>query len=215
MSDSHDNPKRFKAPNRILILGVLGIVIIGGLLTTQIIRAEGNILPNVTVGGIAVGNMSPEKARAQLESALRALNLTGIEFIYEDRRISLKASSSTSATEDSIIVYDIDQMVETAFLAGNAEGRAGFVMANLQALFSSIILPAEVKVNRVALLTLLKEEFSELEHEPKNAEVHVMTNTDGTYRIVIDSETVGTSLNYSAVVASLKRLSFSNKQAPL
>lgn len=202
MSDTHHKPKKFKAPNRLVLLGVSGLVIVGGLLTYQIVRAEGRILPNVSVGGIAVGNLSPEQAREKLERALQALNLTGVEFIYEDRSLAFKANEKSAApASQSVITYDIDAMVNDAYLAGNEdEGRAGFIVANIQALFSSIILPAEFEVDEGGMKGLLRERFGDLEHEPVSATVRVVEGDDGAADIGITPETVGTAFDYDEAV---------------
>lgn len=197
MSDTRRTTRRFKTPNRFLLLGVSVFAAVGGLLAYQIVRAEGRIIPNVTVGGISVGNMSPEKARVRLEEALRAVNLAGVEFIYEDKSVSLTASDVKAASaQRSVITYDIDVMVNNAFLAGESKGRAGFIMANLQALFSSIMLPAKFDVDRDALSTLLAEKFGGLERDAKDADVHITPDGKGGYRVLIESETIGTALDY-------------------
>lgn len=201
MSDTHHNTRKFKAPNRLVLLGVSGIVMVGGLLTYQIVRAEGRILPNVTIGGISVGNLSPEKAKERLENGLSAVNLTGIEFIHEDRSIALKANVKSAApSSQSIVTYDIDAMVDAAFLTGTAENRTGFIVANLQALFSSIVLPVRVEVDEDALRSILKDTFGNLEREAEDAGVRVTEGAEG-LDVTITPETIGTELDYDAAIA--------------
>lgn len=201
MSDTPHKPKRFKAPNRLVLLGVSGLVIVGGLITWQAVRAEGRILPNVSVGGISVGNLSPDEARGRLEEALAAMNLTGVEFIHEDRSLALKANAASAApSSQSVITYDIDAMVNEAFLAGTDEGgKTGFIVANIQALFSSILLPAKVEVDENAMRELLKERFGDLERASVPADVRVITE-DGEPSVDIVPETVGRSFDYDDAI---------------
>lgn len=217
MSKPNNILKSQTAPNRILLLGVFGLVVIGGLLTYQIVRAEGRILPNVYVGGVNIGNRTPEQAREVLEEQLRVLNITGLEFVFEDRSVSIKANEASAApAEQSLITYDLDAIVEEAFLAGNKDGRSGFIAANIQALFSRIDIPTGHATDEAAIREIVKEKFRDLEKnaapasvaikkvrrytpsEDEDAETSVASDT---YRVDVTPETIGASFDYDKAVA--------------
>ncbi len=169
MSDS--TKKRLTgSPRHLILAGVFCLLLLSGLLAVQIARADGRILPNVSVGGVDVGGLAPNEAKARLEDALRALNVAGLEFRYGDRTLTVKANEKGAASpSESPVTYDIDGMVEAAFAFGHDAGTLSLLKANVRALFADVRQPALVIVDTKALHDLLVLRFGELEQPAKNA----------------------------------------------
>lgn len=175
MSDPRPHKRRLpKPPILLLLVGVFCLVSLGVAVAVQIVRAEGRILRNVSVGGVDVGGLTPEEAREALRTALRALNIAGVSFGYENRALTVKASETSAAPpSQSPITYDIDAMAEEAFAFGHGPDASGFLKANLQALFVPIDLPVRLTVDRGALRDLLVLRFGSLEKPARDAELRI------------------------------------------
>lgn len=211
--------KHLKAPGRHVLLGVFSLAVLGALFAWQIVRAEGRVMRNVMVGGIDVGGLTQEEARSRLSDALRALNVSGIEFGHGQKSQRIAASEKSAApAEQSLITYDLDAMVEEAFLAGSGGGRAGFIAANLHSFFAPTELPVRVAVNEEGLRALLRETFAENEQEARNADIVVeevrrfdpasgsageaAARTEVRVRVI--PETTGVTYGYDAAIAAAK-----------
>lgn len=175
MSEFRTHKRRFpKPPLLLLFVGVFCLVALGVAVAVQMVRAEGRILPNVSVGGVDVGGLTPAEAREALRTALRVLNIAGVSFSYENRTLTVKANETSAAPpSQSPITYDIDAMAEEAFAFGHGSDTGSFLKANLQALFVPIDLPVKLIVDRGALRDLLVLRFGSLEKPARDAELQI------------------------------------------
>lgn len=163
-----------KSHRRLILTGVFCLLILAGLLAVQAVRAEGRILPNVSVGGINVGKLAPEEAAEKLRTALRALNVGGIAFSYRDRSLTVRAEEAGAATPSQAPVsYDIDEMVRRAYAFGHSDGWLELMKANALSLFSRVDLSTKVAVDKNGLREILRLRFGGLEQLPKDAEVKI------------------------------------------
>ena len=166
--------KSKKTPGRLILVGVFCLAVLGGLLAVQAVRAEGRILPNVSVGGINVGKLTPEEAEEKLRTVLRALNVAGVTFSYRDRSLTVRAEETgAAAPSQSPVTYDIGGMVGQAFAFGHSDGPFELMKANLVSLFSEVDLPARITVDKNGLRDLLRLRFGGLEQLPKDAEIKI------------------------------------------
>lgn len=162
------------SPAHVVLAGVLCFVILSGLVAVQVVRADGRILPNVSIGGVKVGGLTPEEARGRLEDAMRALNVGGVQFRHGDRILTVRASDKSAAPPSQApITYDLQGMVEDAFTFGHDEGPAALLKANLQALFTEVRRPVIVSVDKAALRSLMDLRFGALERPAKDAGIAV------------------------------------------
>lgn len=175
----HNLKKIVSSPKHVILAGVLCLIFVSGLVAVQVVRADGRILPNVTIGGVSVGGLTPAEARIRLEEALRAVNVGGVQFRYQDRTLTVRANDKTSAPPSQApVTYDLDGMVRDAFSFGHDEGPAELIKANLQAFFTDVRRPVSVTVDKKALRDLMNLRFGALERPAKDAEI-VVTRLEG------------------------------------
>ena len=162
------------SPKHAVLAGVFCLMLISGLVAVQIARADGRILPNVSIGGVDIGGLTPTEAKARLENALRAVNIAGVQFRYQDRTLTVRANDKSAATPmQSPFTYDLDGMVEAAFAFGHDEGTASLIKSNVRALFAEVRQPVQLTVDAKALDTLLTLRFGEFEKPARDAELFV------------------------------------------
>jgi vancomycin resistance protein YoaR len=165
------------APKLILLVGVFCILLATGILAYQVIRTDGRILPNVSIGAIDVGGLKPAEAEARLRSALRVLNISGVGFTYEDRAFSIQATEAREPSDQALIAYDIQGMTEAAFSYGHGGNVLSLARANIQALTSQVMLPVKVDVDHAGLKDLLTAKFNSYEREYRDADFDVQATT--------------------------------------
>ncbi len=200
------------SPRHLVLAGVFCLVLISGLVAVQVVRADGRILPNVTIGGVDVGGLTPAEARGRLENTLRALNVAGLQFRYQDRSLTVRANDASVATpSQSPVTYDIDGMVNTAFAFGHDDGAANLIKANVHALFADVRQPAQITIDTKALHDLLVLRFGELEQPAKDAALVVnradvpvndaTSTTRVAWSVFVAPESTGVTFNYDDAVA--------------
>lgn len=185
---------------------------VSALVAVQVARADGRILPNVTIGGIEVGGLTPEEARARLENALRAVNVAGVQFRFQDRSLTVRANDKSAASPtQSPVTYDLDGMVNAAFAFGHNEGAASLVKANLLALFADVRQPVQLVVDAEALKHLLALRFGELETPAKDAAFKITRDvrldgassspaTGAEWSIAVEPDATGITFDYDRVI---------------
>ncbi len=212
----HRKKERFASPLRIALAGVFCLVLVLGLVAAQVVRADGQILPNVSVGGISVGGLTPPQARAKLEEALRAVNVGGLQFRYQDRNIALKASAGASASADVPIAYDLDGMAEAAFAFGHGSGTGKLLTASAQALFAEVRQPVLLSVDTSAIRDRLVQRFGNQEQPARDASLTITQNvtlvadqsasgvpqTRRDWNIDVQPDSTGLTFDYDRVIAS-------------
>ncbi len=201
------------SPKHLVLAGVFCLVLISGLVAVQVVRADGRILPNVSIGGIDVGSLTPAEAKARLENALRAVNVAGLQFHYQDRSLTVRANDKSAATPtQSPVTYDLDGMVAAAFAFGHDDGTSSLVKANLRALFADLRQPVQVVVDKQALHDLLVLRFGEFEQPAKDASLQLSsidvpvrsgtssfaTRTD--WQIAVTPDSTGVTFDYGKAI---------------
>ncbi len=199
------------SPRHLVLAGVFCLLLVSGLVAVQVARADGRILPNVMIGGIDVGGLTPIQAKERLENALRAVNVAGLQFRYQDRSVSVRANDKGAATpSQSPVTYDLDGMVKTAFDFGHDGGTASLVKANVRAFFADVRQPAQILVDKKALRDLLVLRFGGLEQPAKDASLRVTrtkvpidnatTTTRVDWNVEVDPDSTGITFNYDEAI---------------
>lgn len=166
--------KTVSDPKHVILAGVLCLIFISGLVAVQVVRADGRILPNVSIGGVDVGGLTPTEAKARLEEAMRAVNVGGVQFRHQDRSLTVRVNGTSAAPpSQSPITYDVDGMVRDAFAFGHDQGPTELIKANLQAFFTDVRRPVLLTVDKKALRDLMTLRFGTLEQPPKDSEIVV------------------------------------------
>ncbi|MFA5854339.1 MAG: VanW family protein [Patescibacteria group bacterium] len=201
------------SPRHLVLAGVFCLLLISGLIMVQVARADGRILPNVTIGGIDVGGLTPDEAKTRLDNALRALNVAGVQFRYQDRSLTVRANDVSAATPtQSPITYDLSGMVNSAFAFGHEDGKTSLIKANVRALFADVRQPVQLVVNKQALRDLLALRFSELEQPARDAALTIervetssgnASSTPTTrvdWRVNVTPDSTGITFDYDRVI---------------
>jgi vancomycin resistance protein YoaR len=160
---------------RLLAVAVFCLLTIGALLAVQVVRAKDRILPNISVGGIRLGGLTPGEAKDRLEAALRAFNVQGLAFSHEDASLKITANDrGPDGLWTPLINYDIEGMVGRAFAFGHEGGLVELASANVRALFSEVMLPADVSIDKTGLAKRLTERFGGFETPRHDAGITVV-----------------------------------------
>lgn len=201
------------SPRHLVLTGVFSLLLVSGLVAVQVARADGRILPNVAIGGIDVGGLTPSEAKTRLDNALRALNVAGVQFRYQDRSLTVRANDVSAATPtQSPITYDLQGMIDDAFAFGHEDGKASLIKANVRALFADVRQPVQLVVNKQALRDLLALRFSELEKPARDASLSIerveisTSNASSTpttrvdWRVKVDPDSTGVTFDYDVAI---------------
>lgn len=182
---------RSKAPKLIMLMGVFVLVSLALALGIETVRADGRILPNVSIGTIAVGGLTPAQAEARIREALRAVNSAGFNFSFGAKTVTLRVDDTGTGP----ITYDIAGMVRDAFAYGHDGGGITLALATVRANLSNVMLTPKITVDRDALKSLLVSKFGGAETRRTDADIHaraieVPPPTDGVDPNVSASGTV-------------------------
>lgn len=198
------------SPKHAVLAGVFCLVVLSAIVAVQVVRADGRILPNVSIGGIEVGGLTPPEAKAKLEDALRAVNVAGLQYRYRDRSLTVRVNDKSSAPpSQSPVTYDLDGMVDAAFGFGHGNGPTDLIKSNLQALFAEIRQPVMVTVDRKALHDLLVLRFSNLEQPADDAGLAITrvptssasdTAPTATWHIDVTPDSTGVTFGYDDAI---------------
>lgn len=208
--------KFFSSPLHVVLVGVFCLALLSGVVAVQVVRADGRILPNVTIGGINVGGLTPQEAHDRLDDAMRAVNVGGLQFHYQDRSLTVRVNGKSAAPPSQApITYDLDGMVDAAFSFGHGNGPSDLIKSNMQALFGEVRQPVLVSVDAKALHDLLVLKFGGLEQPSMDASLKIIPNTvtlasedasatpqtQTTWRIDISPDSTGLTFDYDDAVA--------------
>jgi vancomycin resistance protein YoaR len=186
---------------RLLAVAVFCLLTIGALLAAQVVRAKDRILPNISVGGIRLGGLTTGEAKDRLEAALRAFNVQGLAFNHEDASLKITANDrGPDGLWTPLINYDIESMVSDAFAFGHEGGLVALVSANVRALFSEVMLPAEVSIDKTGLAKRLTERFGGFETPRHDAGISVVRAKLGPSAAESASGTPKADLGYEYVI---------------
>lgn len=169
------NKKRlFGSPLQIVLAGVFCLALLSAVLAVQVVRADGRILPNVSIGGIDVGGLTPQEARTRLDEAMRAINVGGLQYHFQDRSLTVRVNGNSAApASQAPITYDLDGMVAAAFAFGHGTGPSDLLKANMQSLFMDVRQPVLVTVDVKAVHDLLVLKFGGLEQPAMDASLKI------------------------------------------
>ncbi len=108
---------------------MLGVVILAVLVEVAV--GVGRVHPGVSVGGIAVGGMTPTQASVALEKALPSLVDKPVTVVFEDKDWTIDAA-------DVGLGFNVDGHVESAMAVGRSGGVSEIVMDRLAAWFTGV-----------------------------------------------------------------------------
>ncbi len=170
----------------------IALVALVGTSTAVGITSSGHILPNVTVGGIAIGGLDHGTAAARLEAQLPSLSAGHVT-------VSVDGESVVVPFADIGRGYEIDLMVDAAY----AVGREGNPLTTTGARVRSVVAPTNLPVvvhafDRDALDAVAVRLALGFSGPPSEAAV---TLVDGAF--VVKPAVIGTRVNPRDISAAL------------
>ncbi len=130
----------------------------------DVAASAGRIHPGVTVGGVKVGGMNPDRAAAALELQLPEKSKAPVVVRYQGQ-------AWTVAPEDLGLTFDYDALAQQAMGVGRGAGLLGGVRQRAGAWFGAAELPARASAEPVKLAAILNEVSAGTDVPPRDAKV--------------------------------------------
>ncbi len=140
------------------------------VVAVDVAASAGRIHPGVTVGGVKVGGMNPDRAAAALELQLPEKSKAPVVVRYEGQ-------AWTVAPEDLGLTFDYDALAQQAMGVGRGAGLLGGVRQRAGAWFGAAALPARATAEPVKLAAILNEVSAGTDVPPRDAKVRFKGTT--------------------------------------
>ncbi len=174
----------------VITLVVLGIA--GGI--TSVYRSyEGRIYPNVSIQGIAVGEMTPEQAESALRSRYAAFLRQPVVITYGDRQW-------TPTLDELGMTFDFRGAVDAAYNAGRGRGMVDDVRELAAIWQHGLDVPLHVSYDETRAQAYLTQLAREIERAPADAQVRL----DGA-QIAIVGAVIGRQVLVDATLAHVSQ----------
>ena len=147
----------------VIMLVLLGIA--GGI--TSVYRSyEGRIYPNVSIQGIAVGEMTPEQAESALRLRYAAFLRQPVVITYGDRQW-------TPTLDELGMTFDFRGAVDTAYNAGRGRGVVDDIRELVAIWQHGLDIPLHVSYDETRAQAYLMQLAREIERAPVDAQVRL------------------------------------------
>jgi len=174
----------------VIMLVLLGIA--GGI--TSVYRSyEGRIYPNVSIQGIAVGEMTPEQAESALRSRYAAFLRQPVVITYGDRQW-------TPTLDELGMTFDFRGAVDAAYNAGRGRGVVDDVRELAAIWQHGLDVPLHVSYDETRAQAYLTQLAREIERAPADAQVRL----DGA-QIAIVGAVIGRQVLVDATLAHVSQ----------
>jgi vancomycin resistance protein YoaR len=174
----------------VITLVVLGIA--GGI--TSVYRSyEGRIYPNVSIQGIAVGEMTPEQAESALRSRYAAFLRQPVVITYGDRQW-------TPTLDELGMTFDFRGAVDAAYNAGRGRGMVDDVRELAAIWQHGLDVPLHVSYDETRAQAYLTQLAREIERAPADAQVRL----DGA-QVAIVGAVIGRQVLVDATLAQVSQ----------
>ena len=174
----------------VIMLVLLGIA--GGI--TSVYRSyEGRIYPNVSIQGIAVGEMTPEQAESALRSRYAAFLRQPVVITYGDRQW-------TPTLDELGMTFDFRGAVDAAYNAGRGRGMVDDVRELAAIWQHGLDVPLHVSYDETRAQAYLTQLAREIERAPADAQVRL----DGA-QIAIVGAVIGRQVLVDATLAQVSQ----------
>ena len=177
---------------RITLFATAGVVVVLALGTlADLGMSAGKVHPGVTVGGVEVGGLSPDKAASALEKQLTAKSKEPVTLTYKDKTWPIKPA-------DLALTFDYASLVDSAMSVGRSPSIGTSTLQRMAAWVGKADLAAPVKVDAKKLDKVLGVVASDVDAAPRDASVSI----EGTEVKVLPSAN-GVAVNRPKVSARL------------
>jgi vancomycin resistance protein YoaR len=176
-------------------LAVITLVLLGiaGGITSVYRSYEGRIYPNVSIQGIAVGEMTPEQAESALRSRYAAFLRQPVVITYGDRQW-------TPTLDELGMTFDFRGAVDAAYNAGRGRGMVDDVRELAAIWQHGLDVPLHVSYDETRAQAYLTQLAREIERAPADAQVRL----DGA-QIAIVGAVIGRQVLVDATLAHVSQ----------
>ncbi len=176
-------------------LAVITLVVLGvaGGITSFYRSYEGRIYPNVSIQGIAVGEMTPEQAESALRSRYAAFLRQPVVITYGDRQW-------TPTLDELGMTFDFRGAVDAAYNAGRGRGVVDDVRELAAIWQHGLDVPLHVSYDETRAQAYLTQLAREIERAPADAQVRL----DGA-QIAIVGAVIGRQVLVDATLAHVSQ----------
>jgi vancomycin resistance protein YoaR len=176
-------------------LAVIALVVLGiaGGITSFYRSYEGRIYPNVSIQGIAVGEMTPEQAESALRSRYAAFLRQPVVITYGDRQW-------TPTLDELGMTFDFRGAVDAAYNAGRGRGMVDDVRELAAIWQHGLDVPLHVSYDETRAQAYLTQLAREIERAPADAQVRL----DGA-QIAIVGAVIGRQVLVDATLAHVSQ----------
>ena len=224
---------------RIAIFIICCLIIFIALFFSYLIfekKYHDKIYPNVYLNEINLGDLTREQAKELINKKVNPINENGIVFYYytdiNDKKAIEKTtifpivSSLTGDIAHEIIKFDIEKIINEAFIAGRDNVKLfpesidelPVYLINLKNKISIILNGKKIKLyfylNESELTKILKNKFANFEKAAKNAEL-IKERSNGKINFTVSEEQFGKIINYEIVIKKLKNNLTQSSNAPI
>lgn len=195
-------PKKKNNFQAIFVVFICIIIFLIGALAVYSNTYQQKIFPGVTIGGNKISGLSFIETLDQVEQAIVKINNDGLVFIYDDTKLILepRMTSIESGVSHEVFSFDVNMMVEDAYLVGRKGSYINKLKEQLAALLfgRDVIVDYSLDIEIVDLL--IKEKFSKFESPHINASLTV--NDDLSFSIT--KEQSGQIFEYNIIIKEIK-----------
>jgi vancomycin resistance protein YoaR len=176
-------------------LAVITLVVLGiaGGITSFYRSYEGRIYPNVSIQGIAVGEMTPEQAESALRSRYAAFLRQPVVITYGDRQW-------TPTLDELGMTFDFRGAVDAAYNAGRGRGVVDDVRELAAIWQHGLDVPLHVSYDETRAQAYLTQLAREIERAPADAQVRL----DGA-QVAIVGAVIGRQVLVDATLAHVSQ----------
>ena len=224
---------------RVSILIISCLIIIISVYFSYLIferKYHDKIYPNIYTTDINLGKLTREQAKGLINQRINNINENGIVFYYytdRENKTSIEkitifpiVSSLTGDIAREIIKFDVDKIVDEAFLAGrnskrlfpeNLEEIPSYIINlknKIDILLNSKHIELDFYLNEIELTKILKNKFSDFERKAKNAEL-IKERVNGHINFEVSKEQLGKIINYEIVMKKLQNNLAQLNNAPI
>ncbi len=154
---------------------------------------ENKMFPGARVLGVRLDGMTLEESRSAVDSAIDTALSKGLRFNYRGREVALDTTlvSSEADTSRDLVNYEPDQAVARAYELGRRYDWLKNVIEEMRMRVRPITVPAEVTIDRNAIIEALQSSLKDELKPVKNADLKADIKTEPpTFTILPEEEGV-------------------------
>ncbi len=192
------------------------------LLASYGITFAKRVIPGVTLGNIPIGGMTVTELETTLSRIERRIT-SGFIFEFTDKEGEKQSLTITPeiygfdnpVADAPLFVFDKERFVRQAFSYGRTDGWKNNLREHFVGITRGITIPLDLAWNHKSLNDLIKIHLNDYTVSPKNAELKLIKNSDGTISSEIIPERDGSSFDYARIITKMEHWIASGNTRPI